>query len=170
MGGRGSSSGMSDKPYGTEYETLYQSGNIKFVRYKNGAATTPAETMTNGRVYVTVNARDKIKSITYYDKHNKHFKQIDIGHEHKVNGEKKDPHTHKGYMHDEKGTYDVSPKERKMIDRVKRRGTIIITGSSLGRRTRRNTRLRWSIRTPVEGILEMGFPFCLENRLLFLRN
>ena len=67
MGGRGSSSGMSDKPYGTEYETLYQSGNIKFVRYKNGAATTPAETMTNGRVYVTVNARDKIKSITYYD-------------------------------------------------------------------------------------------------------
>lgn len=78
MGGRGSSSGMSDKPYGTEYETLYQSGNIKFVRYKNGAATTPAETMTNGRVYVTVNARDKIKSITYYDKHNKHFKQIDM--------------------------------------------------------------------------------------------
>lgn len=122
MGGRGSSSGVSDKgkPYGTEYETLYQSGNIKFVRYKNGAATTPAETMTNGRVYVTVNARDKIKSITYYDKHNKHFKQIDIGHEHKVNGEKKDPHTHKGYIHDEKGTYDVSPKERKMIDRVKK--------------------------------------------------
>ena len=55
-----------------------------------------------------------------YNKHNKHFKQIDIGHEHKVNGEKKDPHTHKGYMHDEKGTYDVSPKERKMIDRVKK--------------------------------------------------
>ena len=74
MGGRGSSSGMSDKPYGTEYETLYQSGNIKFVRYKNGAATTPAETMTNGRVYVTVNARDKIKSITYYNKHNKQRK------------------------------------------------------------------------------------------------
>lgn len=23
-------------------------------------------------------------------------------------------------MHDEKGTYDVSPKERKMIDRVKK--------------------------------------------------
>lgn len=38
----------------------------------------------------------------------------------KDNGEKKDPHTHKGYMHDEKGTYDVSPKERKMIDRVKK--------------------------------------------------
>ena len=39
MGGRGSSSGMSDKgkPYGTEYETLYQSGNIKYVRYNNGS-------------------------------------------------------------------------------------------------------------------------------------
>lgn len=47
MGGRGSSSGMSDsgKKYGTEYTTLYQSGNIKFVRYKNGSATAPVETM-----------------------------------------------------------------------------------------------------------------------------
>lgn len=35
MGGRGSASCMSDKgkPYGTEYETLYQAGNIKYVRY-----------------------------------------------------------------------------------------------------------------------------------------
>ena len=60
MGGRGSSSGMSDsgKKYGTEYTTLYQSGNIKFVRYKNGSATAPVETMTKGRVYVTVNAKE----------------------------------------------------------------------------------------------------------------
>lgn len=62
MGGRGSSSGMSDKPYGTEYETLYQSGNIKFVRYKNGAATTPAETMTNGRVYALSMLGTKLKA------------------------------------------------------------------------------------------------------------
>ena len=46
MGGRGSASGKSvkGKAYGTEYTTLYESGNIKFVRYNDGAATTPAET------------------------------------------------------------------------------------------------------------------------------
>lgn len=122
MGGRGASSGVSNKgkTYGTEYETLYQSGNIKYVKYDGGSATTPLETMTKGRVYVTVNAQDRIKSITYYDKYNKHYKQIDIGHAHKVNEIKKDPHTHKGYTHDEKGTYDVSPKEQKMIERVQK--------------------------------------------------
>ena len=56
MGGRGTSSGVSDKgkPYGTEYTTLLTSGNIKFVRYNDsGSAKTPRETMTRGRVYVT---------------------------------------------------------------------------------------------------------------------
>ena len=38
MGGRGSASGKSvkGKAYGTEYTTLYESGNIKFVRYNDG--------------------------------------------------------------------------------------------------------------------------------------
>lgn len=33
MGGRGSSSGISDKgkKYGTEYHSVYESGNIKFL-------------------------------------------------------------------------------------------------------------------------------------------
>ena len=63
MGGRGSSSGISSKGklYGTEYTTLYQSGNIKYVRYNNGSATTPMETMSRGRVYATVNAKNEIK-------------------------------------------------------------------------------------------------------------
>lgn len=104
MGGRGSSSGMSakGKAYGTEYTTLYQSGNIKYVKYNNGAATAPMETMTNGRVYATVNKKEEIKSVSYYDKRNKRYKQIDMGHFHTVNGKKADPHTHKGYNHDEK--------------------------------------------------------------------
>lgn len=60
MGGRGASSGVSvkGKAYGTEYATLYQSGNIKFVRYNDGAATAPMETKTKGRVYVTVNEKN----------------------------------------------------------------------------------------------------------------
>lgn len=41
MGGRGSSSGMSvsGKPYGSEYHTVYQSGNIKFVAVNDDKRT-----------------------------------------------------------------------------------------------------------------------------------
>lgn len=28
------------------------------------------------------------------------------------------PHTHKGYFHSEKGTFTLSEKERKMVDKV----------------------------------------------------
>lgn len=120
MGGRGASSGISDKgkTYGTEYTTLYQSGNIKFVRYNGGSAKTPMETMTQGRVYVTVNERGAVKNITYYDRENKRYKQIDLGHTHIVDGKPEDPHTHKGYWHDENGTYRLSAKEKKIIERV----------------------------------------------------
>ena len=124
MGSRGASSGIAKngKRYGTEYRTILQSGNIKFVKYNDSAmATAPMETMTKGRVYVTINNRDELKSITYYDKNNKRHKQIDIeGRPHNVDGKKILPHTHKGYIHDEHGTVAPSSKELKMIDRVKK--------------------------------------------------
>ncbi len=61
MGGRGASSGMSEsgKPYGTEFRSVYQSGNIKFLISNSGSAKTPMETMTKGRVYATVNNQKK---------------------------------------------------------------------------------------------------------------
>lgn len=124
MGGRGASSGMSisGKKYGTEYTTLHTSGNIKFIKYNDSsAAKSPMETMTKGRVYVTVNNHNELRSVTYYDKHNKRFKQIDInGKKHNVNGERVIPHTHRGYIHDEKGTYFLSKSEVRMVDRVRR--------------------------------------------------
>lgn len=59
------------------------------------------------------------KAITYYDKHNRRYKQVDLsGNPHIIGGEPVLPHTHKGYEHNEKGNYTVSPKEQKMIDRV----------------------------------------------------
>ena len=80
MGGRGSSSGVSrdGKPYGSEFKTLYQSGNIKFIKSNSGNATAPFETMTKGRVYVTVNNSGEPKYITYHDKHNKRFNRADF--------------------------------------------------------------------------------------------
>lgn len=124
MGGRGASSGISDKgkTYGTEYSTLYQSENIKFVRYNDSeSAKTPQETMTKRRVYVTVNAKDELKAITLYDKDNKRYKQIDIsGVAHVIAGKKELPHTHLGYFHDELGTRKPNATERTLIDKVKR--------------------------------------------------
>ena len=120
MGGRGSSSGTSNKgkKYGTEYHTIYKSGNIKFININEGNITPPFETMTKGRVYVTVSNQDKLKSIIFFDKHNKRYKQIDIDHPHKIDGVWTEPHTHKGYFHDEKGTFTASEKELKTVDKV----------------------------------------------------
>ena len=118
MGGRGASSGVSDKkkPYGSEYTTVYQSGNIKFVKQVNASnAKAPMETMTRGRVYATVNDKDEISSISYYDNSNKRTKQIDLTHDH----QNMKPHTHHGYYHSErdgkKGSTNLTAEERKMV-------------------------------------------------------
>lgn len=123
MGGRGASSGISDKgkKYGSEYTTLYESGNIKFVRYNDSSsAKTPQETMTRGRVYATVNDKNKVVSISYYDNQYKRRKQIDLEKVHKGML----PHTHHGYEHNEgdgsKGAAKPTNKEKRMIERVRK--------------------------------------------------
>lgn len=122
MKGRGASSGVSvssGKAYGTEYKTVLKSGNIKFVVVTEGSNDAPMETMTEGRVYVTVDKNKNIpKYITYYDKNNERFKQIDLQHPHKINGKMTQPHTHLGYIHNEKGDRYLTAKEEKMVDRV----------------------------------------------------
>ena len=120
MGGRGASSGISvsGKKYGTEYTTVLTSGNVKFVKKNEGSVTAPMESMTNGRVYVTLNKNDEPKFITYYDNDNKRVKQIDLDRPH--NGVV--PHAHHGYEHSEndskKGFSNITTKEREMIDRI----------------------------------------------------
>lgn len=120
MGGRGSSSGISLKgrPYGTEYKSLHTAGNVKFVVYKYGNPTAPMETMTKGRVYVTLDGEGKPKFISYYDSNNKRKKQIDLDTPHMGVL----PHTHHGYYHKEndtsKGFAHLTDKECAMVDRV----------------------------------------------------
>ena len=125
MGGRGASSGMSDKDkkYGTEYKTVHKVGNIKFVtQNEQGSQKTPMETMTKGRVYVLIDKnKNEPKSIVYFDAKNKRNKQIDLDHVHK--GMK--PHAHHGYNHAEhekskKGATNLTPKERKLVEKVKK--------------------------------------------------
>lgn len=124
MGGRGSSSGFSvDKngnlkaKYGSQYHMIMQSGNIKFVT-KNARSSEPLmETMTPGRVYVTVGGED-LQRITYFDTQNKRVKTIDLDRYHR--GMK--PHTHHGYEHNEadgpKGASNLTPEEKTMVARV----------------------------------------------------
>ncbi len=122
MGGRGASSGVSakGKPYGSEYRTVYKDGNIKFVKANNGLATAPMETMTRGRVYVTVNEADQLKFVSYYDTSNKRVKQIDLDKPHKGVS----PHTHHGYEHSEndsaKGFANLTTEEKKLVEKINR--------------------------------------------------
>ncbi|HFI0467125.1 TPA: hypothetical protein ACGOYW_000508 [Streptococcus suis] len=123
MGGRGASSGMSekDRPYGTEYKAVHKFSNIKFITQNDsGSQKTPMETMTRGRVYVLIDKhKDMPKSIVYFDRHNKRKKQIDLDHVHR--GMK--PHTHHGYKHAEyeiskKGATNLTRQEHKLLERV----------------------------------------------------
>lgn len=118
MGGRGASSGISKKgkTYGSEYTTLLEYNNVKFVKYNDGNATAPMETMNQNRIYVTINNQDKIKFITFYDEDNKRYKQIDLDTSHK---DIKGTHKHIGYEHDENGTYRLNIKEKKLVEKVR---------------------------------------------------
>lgn len=109
--------GNSKAPYGTEYKTVLKASNIKFVKQTDETISTnaPMITRTKGRVYVTVNSENTIKSITYYDVEGKRRKQIDLTHSH----DDKELHTHHGYYHDENGTTNLTTKERAMVDRVR---------------------------------------------------
>lgn len=117
MGGRGAASGMSKKPYGTEFESLLTVGNIKFVKNMAGDnAKDPLETKTKGRIYATVNGEGKINSINYYDPSGKRYKSINLLHGHEdIKGE----HTHLGYFHKEGGTRKLTRKEKRLVEFVK---------------------------------------------------
>lgn len=123
MGGRGASSGRykwrgKEHTYGDEYHTVLQHRNIKFVKINSGSTTAPMETMTQGRVYVTVGPDDKLKSITYYTGSGKRRKQIDLSHLHRVEGSLENPHVHLGYNHNEFGDRKLTKKEQQMVEKV----------------------------------------------------
>ena len=119
MGSRGASSGTSHggKSYGSEYYTVLQSGNIKFVKNKGkDSASLPQDTMTNGRVYAVANKNNEIKGIGYYGKNGKLKKQIDVnGKPHEDLGR---THVHLGYEHASKGSRRLTYKEQPMLERV----------------------------------------------------
>lgn len=121
MGGRGASSGVSNKnnKYGSQYHSVLTHGNIKFVVKNDRHSESLLETMTKGRIYVRVGGND-ILQITYFDRDNKRSKTIDLNHRHN----NLQPHVHHGYAHNEldgaNGATRLTPKEEKMVDDVRK--------------------------------------------------
>ena len=124
MGGRGASSGRSDKgnAYGSQYNTVLTDGNVKFVEANPGSEEQLLETMTKGRVYVLVKG-DSIKNIVYFDNELKRTKRIDLDHSHQG----MQPHVQHGYYSNEKdkangvkaGATRLNPAEEKKVARVR---------------------------------------------------
>lgn len=128
MGGRGAGSGISDRgnEYGSQFHSIMDvngkplvSGNIKFIESNSRNSESLFETMTKGRVYAVVGGNDLLK-IVYFDKENKHVKEINFGHRHA----ELDPHVHHGYYHNErdreKGATKLNVEEKKMVARAKK--------------------------------------------------
>lgn len=122
MGGRGASIGKSyvfrgkERVYGSEYKTMFQVDNIKFISQndKTISTTAPRETITKGRVYVTINTDlNKSEYITYYSDDGKKSKSIDLLHKHKG----MDIHVQEGYSHEIEAR-DTTDKENRMVERV----------------------------------------------------
>ena len=119
MGSRGAASGTGKHPYGSEYKTVLQDGNIKFVKYRLADnAKAPLETQNKGRIYVTVNAKDEIKFVSFYDSNGKRFKTLDADHKHLINGEWMKPHKHLGYEHNENGDAKLNTAEEKLLEKI----------------------------------------------------
>lgn len=107
---------MSDKgnPYGSQYHTLLEVDNIKFVSKNTRQSENLMETMTSGRVYATVGGEAVIR-ITFFDEENKRSKVIEL------DKRTETWHVHQGYEHTEysENHWDpLSDSDRKILDKV----------------------------------------------------
>ena len=117
MGGRGASSGFYKlngvgNAYGDEYESIIAPlGNMKFVsRRDKRALKAPDESMTPGRIYVTLRKSDgKMHSIAFIGGDGKKYKQIDAR-DHKGMG----AHVHEGRSSSDEPR-KLSSKERRLF-------------------------------------------------------
>ncbi len=116
MGGRGAASGTGKHPYGSEYKTVLQDGNIKFVKYRLADnAKAPLETQTKGRIYVTVNSENNPAFISFYDTQGKRTRTLDLLKSH----DGMQMHAHDGYTHTDEAV-PLTEKEEKLIAKVRK--------------------------------------------------
>lgn len=122
MGGRGASSGISNKghKYGTDYKTILKDGNVMFIEKNREDAEELLETMTRGRIYVTLNSKGNPSNIYYFNNELKRNRRIDITQYHK----KMKPHNHhfeeQIVQNGKKGASKLTTKETKMVERIEK--------------------------------------------------
>ena len=122
MGGRGSSSGMSadregnlKNPYGSQYHTVLEYENIKFVTNRGKNPEALMETMTPGRIYVQTGGNDLLR-IIQFDENNHRNRVIEL------DKRTRRWHVHEGYFHAEQGRTSHVPltgADQKLLDKVK---------------------------------------------------
>lgn len=118
FGGRGASSGFSDKgkKYGSQYKTLLEHENIKFVTNVGKNYEPLMETMTQGRIYVQVGGEDILR-IVQNGENNQRNKVIEY------DRKNKEWHVHHGYFHSEysEKIHDpLSVSDKELLDRIKK--------------------------------------------------
>lgn len=125
MGGRGARSGISKYKYGTEYYSIGQIDNVKFIRQRKGSLRLPLETRNNNRIYFLLGNDDRLKKIGFYDSEGKQTVRIDVlGKSHKG---VKTPHAHDAY-YDENGfvkfsdARNLSNKEKLIYNKYSLKG------------------------------------------------
>ena len=104
MGGRGASSGISkdENIYGSQYHTVLESDNFKFVSKNNRSSEALMETMIKDRIYAVVGGNDLLRIISFDDNNMRnHVIERD-----KRSGEW---HVHNGYFHAENGKSQHEP-------------------------------------------------------------
>lgn len=116
MGGRGASAGLSSQgnKYGSQYKSLFEIDDIKFVRKKTRQSETLMETMTPGRIYAVIKG-DKVGAIITFDESLKRNKVIEV--DRRANRW----HVHRGYEHSEYGEAvheNVEGEDKKLLDKV----------------------------------------------------
>lgn len=114
MGGRGASSGLSKNPYGSQYSTLLEHGNIKFVANTVKNYEPLMETLVPGRTYVQVGGEDIVR-IVFMGEKNKRYKVIE------KDKRTKEWHVHHGYLHaeeSEKAHDPLSAMDKAFLEKV----------------------------------------------------
>lgn len=116
MGGRGASSGVSEKghKYGSQYHTVLLVDNVKFVEKNTRQSEPLMETMTPGRVYVEVGGKDPLRVI-FFDEENRRNRVIE-------RDKRNDTwHVHEGYFHSENSSEkhgNLTGNDKKVLERA----------------------------------------------------
>ena len=118
FGGRGAGSGISasGKIYGSQYKTLLEYENIKFVTNVEKNYESLMETMTKGRTYVQIGGKDILR-IVQMDENNQRNRVIEFD---KTN---KQWHVHQGYLHAENSENQHDPlsiSDVRLLEKVKK--------------------------------------------------